>query len=165
MPPTAYEGPERATRTGWVSGPWVAIDTVSAREQRNAGAPIAFRLVPGDRVDVDTGVTVTTRAGQVRFNRAASLGKSQPPLQVSAGDTVHVLAYLGEGFATVWFKGRIVRDADLNGICGPGTSGCRGEELSSPETEWWLRIRTASGRTGWTRDEAKFRRNAWRQRS
>ncbi|HEU4994268.1 MAG TPA: hypothetical protein VFT29_05585 [Gemmatimonadaceae bacterium] len=163
-PPLPYEDPAHATRKGWISGPWVALDTMTVRVERSDAAGVAFLLKPGDRVDVDTGITVTTRAGQTRFRIPVSLGESSP-LRVGVGDTVHVLAYLGEGFATVWFKGRLMRDANLSSVCNGGPSPCAGELLTYPETQWWVRIRKSNGQTGWTREEAKFRRNAWRQRS
>ena len=126
-------------------------------------ATLAFRLKPGDRVSVDTGVTITTRAGQVQFREPVNLG----PLRLGVTDTLFVLAYLGEGLATVWFRGQLLRDADLsrvvNAVCHSEPSRCNGDVLVEPENEWWVRIRSSSGQTGWTKELDKFRRNAWRR--
>ena len=66
----------------------------------------------------------------------------------------------GEGFTKAWFNGRGYRDVDtvefLTGVCERDPNKCAGTLIERSQTEWWIQIRTQSGKTGWTNESRQF---------
>ncbi len=133
-------------------GRWWAIGQVELRTQPRAGAPVTGSVQPGDTVMAETGVVRTVPAP---FLVKQALDGYSP------GDTIWLLTYLGEGFFKVWDGGE-VRELELEFSPYGGSPGARcehcehGELLTPHESEWWVRITTAAGVSGWTRGTESF---------
>jgi hypothetical protein len=74
--------------------------------------------------------------------------------------TLYLLTYQGEGFTKAWFNGRVYEDVDAtdfsNGVCDVAPSRCTGKTIEASRTEWWVQVRNAAGKMGWTREPDKF---------
>jgi hypothetical protein len=87
----------------------------------------------------------------------------KPHAPYKPGDVLWIYTYQGEGFFKVWFKGRMyVEDllfSPYGGSGGPrceATDQCWGEMDKRLDSVWWIKIRLAGGRTGWTNEGENF---------
>jgi hypothetical protein len=80
------------------------------------------------------------------------------------GDALWVYTPLGEGFYKVWFNGKMFNE-ELEYMDGPfeqtrpkcdETPACWGKLESKLQVEWWVKIRSADGWTGWTNQAENF---------
>ena len=159
-PPVPFEDVGACPFEGCVYREWTARAEVRVRAGRRAGAPVVFQLRAGERVTALTGVVVTVRAGQVRFDAPQRLATSGGPIDVSPQQTLYLLTYQGEGFIKVWFDGKVYEDVDATGFLGDACEGanhrCSGRVVVPSRTEWWVQIRNKAGQVGWTREPDKF---------
>jgi len=44
----------------------------------------------------------------------------------------------------------------LNGVCERDPNRCAGTVIEKSRTEWWIQIRTQSGKVGWTNEPRQF---------
>lgn len=141
-------------------GPWTARVPIVVRVERGRPAN-AFRLTTGDQVTVSDAVVVTHRPGVVRFERADTLSSAGQRVSFAAGDVLYLLAYHGEGVATAWFQGRLYRELDgaaafFNDACRTDRTLCSGVIRERPQSELWVKLSDARGRTGWTEQAIRF---------
>ena len=66
----------------------------------------------------------------------------------AAGDTLLILDKVGEGFRRVWLDGAVLQTDAVSGLVPEGGVPAA-DILVEPRQEWWVRIRTGDGRTGW----------------
>lgn len=133
---------ECCTYRGWVANK----DTIIYKEKRD-GSPVAFRVKKRERVTGVTGVVITTKAGIVKVLRNTTINE-EGTFHVRAGDTIYLLTYKGEGFYTIWYKGRYSVGAFYD------DSNLR--TVSDPDSVWWVKIRNRRGQVGWTRLPENF---------
>jgi hypothetical protein len=73
---------------------------------------------------------------------------------------LYLLTYHGEGATTAWFQGRVYDEVDgaefFNALCADQPATCNGTILERPRSEWWVRVRSMTGVTGWTDEPQKF---------
>ena len=145
---------------GCVYREWTARRPVAIRSARRADAPILFRVKAGEKVTALTGVVITVRAGRVQFPEPRDLSSSSGPIHVVPGQSLYLLTYQGEGFTKAWFNGRFYEDVDatdfLTGVCDVAPSRCAGKTIEASRTVWWVQVRNAAGKIGWTREPDKF---------
>jgi hypothetical protein len=140
-------------------GNWTALRDVTVRARRSTTAPAAFVVRKGERVRAVTGVVVTRRLGVVRALKPLSLGEGRHHVQVRAGQSFYILHYWGEGYFAFWFDGATYSDAryitptstEPHALPGAGV-----ELVVTPKWEWWVRLRTSRGRTGWVSGNRGF---------
>jgi hypothetical protein len=74
-------------------------------------------------------------------------------IYVAKGERFHLLDYFGEGAWRAWYRGRIVTAGESDWVRWKenGDADSLATVESWPVTEWWVRVRTRSGRTGWLR--------------
>ena len=131
---------------------WSVERATEVRSERDAGAAVAFRLTAGEKVEALTGAVVVSRAGRGRAPRDATV----QGMPLRAGDEVAILHPVGEGFWSVWRGGRT-----FNAQVGdPQPAGSRAQPevqmVEKPQFTWWVHIRDARGRTGWTNRPEDF---------
>jgi len=125
---------------------WNVIKPTLVRASMSDTAPISFRLKAGEKVFGMTGVVITTRPGIMRAIKAASIGEKDLPIR--KGEQFYVLTNLGEGFAKVWFKGKIFQ--------GEPYDDSRFEFMRQAKSIWWVKVKNRAGRIGWSRQAENF---------
>lgn len=112
------------------------------------------KLQLGDTVTGLTGVHITFRPDRILVKQAmADLG-------LQPGDVILRYMYLGEGFANVWFRGAWHKEFDCTFITEKNGGGCL-RDCSAVVTEegkkeWWVKIKTSTGQTGWVLVDENF---------
>ena len=153
-PPLPFEDPGACPFEGCVYGEWIAKQPVVALSERQRGSRPAFTIFTGARVRALTGIVITLKAGRVQFRVTQELASTSGPLRVEPGQTLYLLTYQGEGFTKAWFGGRIYDGLDgsnfFNAACETEPGRCAGRVVEQPLREWWVQLRTAAGRVGWT---------------
>lgn len=141
---------------------WKATARVPFLRDRRVGSGTAFVAQPGDRVRALTGVVMTTQPGRAQVDRPVDLWTTEGTLHVVPGETLYLLTYHGEGHFAAWFKGRLYDDVDtamfagVNAACDTHPEKCVGRIVDKGISEWWVRVRSLKGVTGWTREPQKF---------
>jgi hypothetical protein len=159
-PPIPYEDVGACPFEGCVYREWVANAPVEIRTERALSSPVAFTLTRGERVIAVTGVVITTRPGRVEFDMAYDVEASGGRIHVEPGQPLYLLTSQGEGFMKGWFNGRLYEGIDTatfsNGGCAGGPRPCIGRLVEPWQFEWWVQVRNAAGKIGWTREPDKF---------
>ncbi len=142
-------------------GQWATNDGVAIRRSRSARSPVVLHLIKGEQVTALTGVVVIVRPGRVEFKEPTDLASTDGTIAARPGDTLYLLAYIGEGFTNAWFKGRLYREVDgamafFNALCDTQPARCTGRVVQPTQSEWWIQIRSRGGRVGWTNEPEKF---------
>ena len=107
-------------------------------------SPVILRLRTGQKVQGVTGVVITTEPGIVEAIKQTTVDS----LKVNPGDRVYVLTNLGEGYAKVWFKGRVLQGEPYDeSIFKP---------IRQTKSVWWVKIKDRRGRIGWSREPENF---------
>jgi hypothetical protein len=123
---------------------WNVVKPTVIRTAMNDTSPIVARLKAGEKVRGMTGVVITTEPGIVQALKRTTVGN----MRVNPGDRVYVLTNLGEGFAKVWFKGRIVQSEPYDESIF--------KLIRETKSVWWVKIKDRRGRIGWTRQPDNF---------
>lgn len=71
------------------------------------------------------------------------------------GDVVYVYTYLGEGSYKLWFNGRMFEDQIDISPAHP-SPGDWGYWKATPQSSWWVKLRTGDGQVGWTNSTTNF---------
>ena len=121
-----------------------------------------FGIAKGERVTAMSGVVITTRAGEARVTRAATIvvySKRFPKaprehVALAVDDRLFLLTSQGEGYMSGWHKGRLLESFDTADIgsadeCAKRKNGCIGILERTPESEWWVKVRNRTGAIGW----------------
>jgi hypothetical protein len=128
---------------------WRAAAPTPVYASPSSSAAQIRMLKKGEYVTAVTGF-VRTRAGEFVVTRNNG--------RYHAGDTIWVYSYRGEGFFTVWFKGKMyVEDLGLSPYGGSGGTRCQDDSAycwgtlkTEHSSEWWIKLRLRDGRIGWT---------------
>jgi hypothetical protein len=141
---------------------WVANRNVSVRTERGAGAPVAFRLKRGEKITALTGVVVTVKAGRVLLHRPKELFVNRQRMVLKSGEVFYLLTYQGEGFTKIWYQGEIYTDVDVTSFddeyCRRFPDRCNGKIVERSTTVWWIQVKNAAGKVGWTNEPQAFDR-------
>ena len=73
---------------------------------------------------------------------------------IKRGDVFYALHYSGEGYWTVWHKGKTQR-IQFYGDELP-SSDPRASEISKDRSIWWVKVKAPDGRIGWTISDGNF---------
>ena len=111
-------------------------------------------LTKGNVVTGITGVHITRKPDVIHVFQTI------PELGLKPGDVLLRYMYLGEGFANIWAHGRYVKAADTTFVTEKSGSGCLRDCVAvveeSGEKEWWVEVKTSSGKIGWTNADYNF---------
>jgi hypothetical protein len=128
------------------------------RTDKRDDAPVAFHVELNDTVTAVTGVVTTTKAGRATASRQVNVGTNHMP--VAAGQPIYLLRNVGSGDWKIWIDGKT--DEQYIGspaYCASGkqtSDECALTVIEQPEIVWWVQIRDAQGREGWTREVDHF---------
>jgi hypothetical protein len=132
---------------------WTVEDATGIRSGRDRSAPAAFTVAQGEQVDALTGVVVVSRPGRARAARDVTI---EGLGDLRAGDEVSVLHPLGEGYWLVWRDGKKGSGQVGEKSVRPGPWDPELNPIETPEFTWWIQIKDARGRTGWTDEPDHF---------
>lgn len=130
---------------------WIARGPLPAYRSERDTTVVAFTLARGERFEALTGSVHLDRVGVVAVRRPVtwregpdSIGRFEP------GDTVYVLSYLGEDHYRIWHRGRLIDGFRFWAYPEePGQDRAEGDLLQEPREDWWAKVRTRRGETGW----------------
>ncbi len=139
-------------------GQWQAMEGIVLYDRPDGSAEIA-RVAKGEKV-----VAVT---GEVHLEPIPVVMRFGNPYGFTApvGSIVFLLDRKGEGFGNIWVNGKIVNAEQMwvQNVCRVGGRECWGEYVVpederkvQEESEWWVFIRTRSGKLGWTKEGRNF---------
>ena len=159
-PPMPYEDAGACPFECCVYREWRANASVTLYRDRRIGSGVAFTANRGDELRALTGVVVTLAPGRVQFRAPVDLRTTTGILHVEPGETLYLLTYLGEGSTRAWFQGHVYDEVDgaefFNSRCAERPGTCNGSIVEAPRSEWWVRVRSPKGITGWTNEPEKF---------
>jgi hypothetical protein len=138
---------------------WTASEATDLRSDRSPDAPLVTSIGRDGAVTGLTGVVVTQKTGLALVIRPLEI-EGEPSISLRPADEVHILHYQGEGNWLCWFGGRLLS------LWLPATPGSfpRGDQALSdpirvqswPEVQWWVKVKTADGKEGWTDQPSHF---------
>lgn len=132
-------------------GTWTATDQVQVFSTWKDGRKPVGTISKGDAVTAITGVHVTFEPSEIQVTAPITAYGLKP------GDTVYGYMYKGEGVFSAWFNGYWVEEFDGSGIADAGCNrNCNAKQIKEGRVEWWVKIKTKDGITGWTKDTDKF---------
>jgi hypothetical protein len=133
---------------------WIVKNTVTLFSTWKEDRTPLTKVSKGKVVAGETGVHITWEPDRVQILKPVA------DLQLEPGDILLRYMYRGEGFADVWANGQWKKEYDCSFIQerdGSGcTRGCGGKVISEGRKEWWVRVRTTQGLTGWTKETESF---------
>lgn len=147
-------------------GPKIAHARVAAFKERKLGADTAFMLAKGDSVNALESRVRPTSPGLIVARAELRLsimrGSDSVPtlvLTVPAGDTLYITDFSAEATEiVVWHRGKAF--AISEGLYPfekrQATPKAPYDVLSTPEEEWWVRIRNQKGVEGWVLNPYDF---------
>lgn len=156
---------------GCTYGDWLTQTTVKVVSQPptwtdpQGGRKPLFTLHKGEKVTAMTGLVIFRSPGRARILQPIALTafvpgfpNSEERLQANAGEVVYLLTNHGEFFFTGWFKNRMVSLStkgfkDASRTLPSCETDCRGEILTRGDSEWWVQIRSRTGRIGWVKTD------------
>ena len=115
---------------------WTANEAIELLDQPN-GKKIVAHIQKGEKVQGLTG-----EVHSVPLRVVAS--RDQPDANIKRGDVFYVLHYSGECYWTVWHNGQLAEAENCS------------DEGPHPQSTWWVKVKTASGVTGWTVSQGNF---------
>lgn len=125
---------------------WRAIEPTPLHERPDPAAPVLATVAPDEWVE--------TVEGQFRFmplRGVVHTATKKPPLAV--GDVVYMLEPQGEGYYTLWRRGKTLDHDWAEGDEGePITWDAAATPPSDVVLGWWVRLRRANGQSGWVKD-------------
>lgn len=145
-PPIPYEDNGACPGECCTYREWIAKTLIGLRADRRSNSPVTYTVRKGEKVTAITGVVITTRPGQARILKPTTI----EGIPARTGDTFYLLTPHGEGWGTVWYKGRFL-EAQLFGVPWPAV-----KYLSEPQTVWWVQIKNRKGQMGWSNQTASF---------
>ncbi|MBI4238346.1 MAG: hypothetical protein HY696_08020 [Deltaproteobacteria bacterium] len=102
---------------------------------------------------VAAGGKIQALTGEVHSVPYRTQAISDVPVQkIRKGDEVFFLVSLGEGFWKVRHQGRIIELDDAESV----TDFAERTKKVPIQSQWWIRLRSPSGKTGWTKEDDQF---------
>ena len=126
-------------------GDWIAESGISLRASPEQEAATVGELEPATVFAADSGFVGVTGIALVAVSEPVS---PMPDRELTPGDTLLLLDYVGEGFYNAWLDGEEVQVADF---WSSATDRPRGEVIGNHQTEWWVHATAPDGTSGWFR--------------
>jgi len=157
-PPIPFDEPGACPFQCCTYREWSVDWGTDIRTDRRDDAPVAFHVELNDTVTALTGVVTTTKIGRATASRQVSVGANR--VTVAAGQPIYLLRSVGSGDWRIWINGQT--DEQYIGspaYCASGqqaSDACAITVVEQPENVWWVNVRDAQGREGWTREVDHF---------
>jgi hypothetical protein len=139
---------------GCTFGKWIVKHESTIFTTWKEGRKPWATLRKGEIVNGLTGVHITYEPDRIEVL------KPIPELGLQPGDMILRYMYRGEGFADLWANGQWKKEYDSSFITEKNASGCLSDcsarVVSEGRKDWWVRVKTSAGKTGWTKVEDQF---------
>ena len=158
-PPVPFDEPGACPFQCCTYREWSVDWATDIRTDRRDDAPVAFHVALNDTVTAETGVVSTTKLGRATAKRPVSIGSGHLP--VSSDQPIYLLRNVGGGDWKIWVNGQTDQQYfPSQAYCSSGTNQnsdeCALTVVEQPEVVWWVKVRDALGREGWTREVDHF---------
>ena len=145
-------------------GAWTATAQVSVRKDSAANSPVEFTILPGEKITAISGKVITRKFGIVKMVKPVVFDDidtrapqySSHKLEIPTGAVLYVLHEEGEGSCLYWYRGATHDQELYAGTLHKRTDDMPWDVISLPKTEWWVKVKTHDGRTGWILDPRDF---------
>jgi hypothetical protein len=157
-PPIPFDEPGACPFQCCTYREWSVDWGTDIRSDKRDDAPVAFHVAVNDTVTALTGVVTTTKVGRATASRQVNVGTNHVP--VPAGQPIYLIRNVGSGDWKIWIDGQT--DEQYIGsppYCASGnqtSDACALTVTEQPENVWWVNVRDALGREGWTREVDHF---------
>jgi len=131
-------------------GRWTARQSVAVYSTWKLNRTRIATLRKGQVVTAITGINITFEPFEILMTAPIAQYNLTP------GDRVFGYMNLGEGFFNAWFNGMWLETFDGSSIAPGCTRDCHGTVVKPGRMEWWVQIRFANGREGWTKQTDHF---------
>jgi hypothetical protein len=131
---------------GCTFGKWKVMKDSTVYSTWRKGRTEITKLRAGEEVTALTGVHITHKPDRILMKQAI------PDLGLKPGDVVLRYMYLGEGYANIWFNGAWHKSEDCSFIAEKGARNCAdclAVFTEEGDKEWWVKVKTPSGKIGW----------------
>jgi len=133
---------------------WIVVrNSVIFSSWKEDRKPVS-NLKKGEVVTGLTGVHITYEPDRIQVLQPI------PELHLQPGDIILRYMYEGEGFADIWAKGQWKKEYDCSFITEKDGSGCMrncsAKVIADGKKDWWVRLKTAQGSTGWAQVDDQF---------
>ena len=157
-PPIPFDEPGACPFQCCTYREWSVDWGTDIRTEKRDDAPVAYHVAVNDTVTAVTGVVSTTKPGRATAMRPVTVGSKHIP--VAAGEPIYLLRNVGSGDWKIWVKGQTDEQyVGSTAYCASGkqsSTECALSVVDQPETVWWVQVRDALGREGWTREVDHF---------
>lgn len=122
-------------------GNWIAKRNVTIYKEQSINSKKVGQVQSEEQVNAIKGDMVFTQIEKVLVTESFN--------KFLKGDTVFILSYQGEGYYSVWYKDNIISTFIF--WENPRSSGqeIKGEILCPSISNWWVYVKTQSGKEGW----------------
>lgn len=144
-------------------GPWQATQRTPAYTARKVTSSTAFTIQPNETVTGLNGVLYTTKPGIAVLTQAITVkpykNARQVTVQLPAHDTIYVLDVArATTDAYWWYRGVTYHSGSELAVSSIHVASASApyDVLSVPTQEWWARVQSSTGATGWVLDPRSF---------
>lgn len=160
-PPRYYEDPGACPFECCTYRRWTVTANTLLYQSRSNNSPVVFRVKKGEHVTGLTGVVITLKPGKALVKKDGTLEIGGRGVQVKAGEILYLLHYQGEGFYKFWLRGRIYEAEmpfapDLVYQSAEEKKKAFIQQLSEPQTVWWVKVKNSRGQIGWSKQDEHF---------
>lgn len=133
-------------------GEWTTTEETTVYGRAGDSTAVAFTLPAKTKVTAETGFVLLHEIGAAVITKPMELWRldaASTTRPIAAGDTVLVLDHVGEGQYNVWYADSIYR-FDGNAFSPErAPADMTAELVTKPRPDWWVRIVTSDGKSGW----------------
>ena len=132
-------------------GTWTTTEETTVYARAHDTTAVAFTVSSGTTLDAATGHVLLTQVGAALARDSVRLYRDDSTYRTAApGDTVYLLDYVGEGAYNAWYADSVYQvDGGMAFLEQPPGAPAPLAGLREPQSQWWVRVSTDDGRSGW----------------
>jgi len=135
---------------------WTAKEKVDLRKDHSDESPAVTTIKAKEKVDAFDGIVITKQLGKIKvlndiiLDCDTAVDREGIKLPFKSGEYIYLLHYNnGEIWYLIWKNGQ-THECDIS------FDEKYFQKINEEQSEWWAKISTKDGKTGWTREIEKF---------